>query len=747
MARKRTASETSANMPTEPLPPTAPYNLRSLHIPRCIRPDDPESIRTYEPTKATKKIQEMRARQESYGLPAPTQSKSATAKTRKEAAIKAVKQKRTKQAPNHANNPASQKRVRFNNNPQHEQRPTPINRPRSESQTPTQNPRARSIPQSQITGAQRNINRSLQTSRIFYNPETGSAVPSSPPLPSSDGYIEDDNEPELPVMSGALNIPSEAGEDIDDVSTPFGSMDIQEAAVNPFNSKEQFRKRQAKRQVKIAEHALREAREDVSIVGTDEIERDLINELNEHDISIGIDLRVYINKRKVINQTLQSISRNNLDLGLVEDQFHEYITPHIGDESYTIESNTAFVKTVSGRGRQLTHQLSDFSTTEALRVGKLLKEKRQAHPGSQLCILFEVKVDCPGLLRKRTNTLSATHQLPNNDNTTSPTASQRITRTTKLLEEASARQERMNQMSVAGDFQRQLMEKYQCDDNKCTNYKNFCYRNPMEPSMHFNIISTQHELWANSISRGNATLETPPAQLIEFWRKQQGSITRESRQPIKKNNAQIMEQFMDMQRSMMEQQMQLRVMSQMESMQEDQERRDAKKERCQLLDDQYSFISQPPPRQQSILSQPALSATPITKPEAIFNPFGIPVTPTPRPKSSSPIDPSEEDFDILTRFFSWKINNTRHEERRARWEHAKTVTLSNDWSIDELRQMEDGNSAAYQRAIKAGISDGIARGFKSELHKFKPLDRLSKATEQANYHAAAAALGSLGNPR
>jgi hypothetical protein len=38
----------------------------------------------------------------------------------------------------------------------------------------------------------------------------------------------------------------------------------------------------------------------------------------------------------------------------------------------------------------------------------------------------------------------------------------------------------------------------------------------------------------------------------------------------------------------------------------------------------------------------------------------------------------------------------------------------------ELKQMENGSGAMYQRAIKAGmLSDGFARGFRSELHRFK----------------------------
>ena len=50
--------------------------------------------------------------------------------------------------------------------------------------------------------------------------------------------------------------------------------------------------------------------------------------------------------------------------------------------------------------------------------------------------------------------------------------------------------------------------------------------------------------------------------------------------------------------------------------------------------------------------------------------------------------------------------------------------------------MENGCGAMYQRAIKAGISDGFARGFRSELHKFKGCYRL-KETERTQTAAIA----------
>jgi len=53
--------------------------------------------------------------------------------------------------------------------------------------------------------------------------------------------------------------------------------------------------------------------------------------------------------------------------------------------------------------------------------------------------------------------------------------------------------------------------------------------------------------------------------------------------------------------------------------------------------------------------------------------------------------------------------------------------------------MDDGVSPVFQRAVKNGISDGIARGFKNDLRKFKgDYRRIKEDTQRA------AALNQLG---
>lgn len=67
------------------------------------------------------------------------------------------------------------------------------------------------------------------------------------------------------------------------------------------------------------------------------------------------------------------------------------------------------------------------------------------------------------------------------------------------------------------------------------------------------------------------------------------------------------------------------------------------------------------------------------------------------------------------------------------------IVAANDWSIKDMKQMEDGTSAMYKRAIEAGISDGFARGFRGELRRFKQSYRHTR-----NERRAAIALGQMG---
>jgi hypothetical protein len=57
---------------------------------------------------------------------------------------------------------------------------------------------------------------------------------------------------------------------------------------------------------------------------------------------------------------------------------------------------------------------------------------------------------------------------------------------------------------------------------------------------------------------------------------------------------------------------------------------------------------------------------------------------------------------------------------------AYRVVTQHWWSLEDLQKMSDENSTSYQRARAAEIPEGMARGFKRELHIFKPQWRASR---------------------
>ena len=327
--------------------------------------------------------------------------------------------------------------------------------------------------------------------------------------------------PRVPTLAIAPNLGPESS------SLPPDTDELRDAAQDLWHSKENFKKLSARRRIAVAKFALKEAREDVSIVGTSDVEADMGVELGKANYTLGIDLRVYyINKRKAFSKNLEDSTRHTFDLAHVEDAFNDSIEPLIGDEDYRIISITASVKLFSGRGRARVQDIADFSAIETDRILKIIDTTRGEHPRSALYVLFEVKIDCNALTEKKkkkqetpkpvsASTVNNAGSAPSSPLAT--TARSRSSRTSRLLDEQTVRQSSrtaaLEKIGTAGEFQRELMQKYRCIDQNCTNYNNYCYFDPRQPRQHFNITARQHESWANSISSGQATLEQP----LNFW--------------------------------------------------------------------------------------------------------------------------------------------------------------------------------------------------------------------------------------
>jgi hypothetical protein len=76
------------------------------------------------------------------------------------------------------------------------------------------------------------------------------------------------------------------------------------------------------------------------------------------------------------------------------------------------------------------------------------------------------------------------------------------------------------------------------------------------------------------------------------------------------------------------------------------------------------------------------------------------------------------DREILKRFFDSKIQD-QPPEVVAKIERGWRIVYNQDWTVNDLKEMEDRQSETYRIAHEAGISDGLASNFAKELWLLK----------------------------
>ena len=99
-------------------------------------------------------------------------------------------------------------------------------------------------------------------------------------------------------------------------------------------------------------------------------------------------------------------------------------------------------------------------------------------------------------------------------------------------------------------------------------------------------------------------------------------------------------------------------------------------------------------------------------------------------QKSSLISSELDDNQILHRFFEHKIIG-QVPDVADKWQRAWHIVNGADSNVADLKEMEDGKSAMYQRAIAAGILDGFTRHFGAELRVFKRVHREEEEAAKA----------------
>lgn len=688
---------------------TSPYDLRKTHIPRI----SPPPAEGYKGNKKTN------------GAYIPRSATTQAAAIRRRAAASRAAAANTEIAA-----------------------PGPSNTPRS---TTPLKPRKTALPTRSSPASQKKVQFQLPAAQPASSdaPTTEDDTESNDDA-ESDDEGEEEEEGEEGEEGEEDNLPSIGDRDVD--------TDEEELAHKLYDAKEAYRKCIHDRHV----YEARRRHPDGVLpreVETSDLESALQDAMMKADFPIGIFLNVRVNKKDQVRKSLVDSTRHTFDIGVIEKAFLNALHPVVRDEDYEVSVRRAIIKHSSGRGKATYHDFEDFDTANSEHILNILEKHHSRHRTGMVELHFEVLVDCEALSKapKRPLQPGPPSDIPSSDITSSPPPiprkKQSNSRTHRLQEQHATR---LDTIRVAGNFQRQLMDRWCCNEPNCTNKDNFCFPEPLDRTKHYNITAPQHETWSNAISSGEATIQNPPINLLRYWEQQQGAINRLSRQPIRQTAAQqtksAMERMADMQQQMQEQMMQARMFDQMEAMEEKQERREERNERRRMQQDQRDLASYPryplpaPPLPFQYPGMPYSAGQPLTSPQTYNTRQGCvmsPQLPQARPQSSSPINDTADEYDTLDSFFYWKVINTNSPERRYKWEQVKEIVFQHDWTIQDLKDMEDDKSAIYQRAIKAGISDGFARLFRRELQRHKGEVQHQQRVREQEVQAISA-LGQLG---
>lgn len=340
-------------------------------------------------------------------------------------------------------------------------------------------------------------------------------------------------------------------------------VDAEEAAASAlYCAKELYKELVHKRKLAEARRQYVDIRNDPPL--TSELEEDLGDAMAASDFPIQVCLLLRANGKPVTRKVLGEITRRTFDCGKLEELLTQHFERACGGVDYEVLKCTVVFKHESGRGGSKYHDLEELTLQSVEEVLELIEKLRGQFRKGNMVMTFEIniKFDPKAANRAYGRDLedSGLEDVSSSPPVATLSRTPRKTRSTHLQEQNEAR---VRAIQNAGDFQRQLMDCWRCEDSNCTNRHNFCFPDPQERSKHYNITSPQHESWAGAISRDEATIHCPPIKIWQYWQSQ-GAITRESREPTRKGAAasqrEKMDRFMEISTQNLEMMMQQRMM-------------------------------------------------------------------------------------------------------------------------------------------------------------------------------------------
>jgi hypothetical protein len=140
------------------------------------------------------------------------------------------------------------------------------------------------------------------------------------------------------------------------------------------------------------------------------------------------------------------------------------------------------------------YHLADFGEITSQTIEATLEGLATRYPKDVCEAVFEYKITCETYKPRKKVTAP---DIVSIDSTPS-----RRHRTSRLQERSDVRREFIH---LAGNYQKQIIERWTCNDPNCSNHNNTCYVDPVS-QCHYKLTVAHHKTLGNAIPAGDATL-------------------------------------------------------------------------------------------------------------------------------------------------------------------------------------------------------------------------------------------------
>ena len=198
---------------------------------------------------------------------------------------------------------------------------------------------------------------------------------------------------------------------------------------------------------------------------------------------------------------------------------------HALDNGWEIINRMVIVKAKHSRATNQIQSIDDFSEAEwAKAVSVITREAAQYTPELTVKIEISAMATAPAKAQSKRPYRETLSSDPIDES--APQSRRRITTTDKRLDQA---RERAEALHAAGNWDKDIIDRWQCRDSHCRNENGFCFVD--FAGKHYDISHKEQLIWAKAIANGqaNVSLERPPTALYNIWVKQHGSVAQSSR--------------------------------------------------------------------------------------------------------------------------------------------------------------------------------------------------------------------------